>query len=50
MPTFGPGVVFDVDYPTRMEQFRFFTEALKVHHLRGYADPMVMEAEVSTSS
>ncbi|EFJ17955.1 hypothetical protein SELMODRAFT_38612, partial [Selaginella moellendorffii] len=25
VPTFGPGVVFDVDYSVRMEQFRFFT-------------------------
>ncbi|CAN7075080.1 unnamed protein product [Brassica oleracea var. botrytis] len=29
VPTFGPGVVFDVDYTVRQEQFRFFSEALR---------------------
>lgn len=28
------------------EQFRFFTEALRVNKLRGYVDQMVSEAEV----
>lgn len=46
MPTFGPGVVFDVDYSVRMEQFRFFTEALTVKRLKSYVDFMVEEAEV----
>lgn len=46
VPTFGPGVVFDVDYTIRQEQFRFFTEALRVNKLKGYVDQMVMEAEV----
>lgn len=46
VPTFGPGVVFDVDYSIRQEQFRFFTEALRVNKLRGYVDQMVTEAEV----
>ncbi|GAA0166968.1 oxygenase [Lithospermum erythrorhizon] len=45
VPTFGPGVVFDVDYSIRQEQFRFFTEALRVNKLKGYVDQMVMEAE-----
>ncbi|XP_010929672.1 obtusifoliol 14-alpha demethylase [Elaeis guineensis] len=45
VPTFGPGVVFDVDYSIRQEQFRFFTEALRVTKLRSYVDQMVMEAE-----
>ncbi|PKI71579.1 hypothetical protein CRG98_008096, partial [Punica granatum] len=45
VPTFGPGVVFDVDYTIRQEQFRFFTEALRVTKLKGYVDQMVMEAE-----
>ncbi|KAL0365628.1 UNVERIFIED_CONTAM: Sterol 14-demethylase [Sesamum angustifolium] len=45
VPTFGPGVVFDVDYSIRQEQFRFFTEALRVSKLKGYVDQMVMEAE-----
>lgn len=48
VPTFGPGVVFDVDYSVRQEQFRFFTEALRVNKLKGYVDQMVMEAEVYT--
>ncbi|GJV77328.1 sterol 14-demethylase, partial [Tanacetum coccineum] len=45
VPTFGPGVVFDVDYSVRQEQFRFFTEALRVTKLKGYVDMMVSEAE-----
>ncbi|EPS63299.1 obtusifoliol-14-demethylase [Genlisea aurea] len=45
VPTFGPGVVFDVDYSVRQEQFRFFTEALRVTKLKGYVDQMVMETE-----
>lgn len=48
VPTFGPGVVFDVDYSIRQEQFRFFTEALRVTKLKGYVDQMVVEAEVSS--
>jgi len=46
VPTFGPGVVFDVDYSVRQEQFRFFTESLRVTKLKGYVDQMVTEAEV----
>lgn len=45
VPTFGPGVVFDVDYTVRQEQFRFFTEALRVNKLKSYVDQMVVEAE-----
>ncbi|KAL5724499.1 sterol 14alpha-demethylase [Ranunculus cassubicifolius] len=45
VPTFGPGVVFDVDYSVRQEQFRFFTEALRVNKLKAYVDHMVVEAE-----
>ncbi|XP_043707339.1 sterol 14-demethylase-like [Telopea speciosissima] len=45
VPTFGPGVVFDVDYSVRQEQFRFFTESLRVTKLKGYVDQMVVEAE-----
>ncbi|XVE55940.1 hypothetical protein DITRI_Ditri03aG0197600 [Diplodiscus trichospermus] len=45
VPTFGPGVVFDVDYSIRQEQFRFFTEALRVNKLKAYVDQMVTEAE-----
>lgn len=50
VPTFGPGVVFDVDYSIRQEQFRFFTESLRVNKLRGYVDQMVLEAQVSSTS
>ncbi|GAB2270464.1 hypothetical protein Dimus_005360 [Dionaea muscipula] len=45
VPTFGPDVVFDVDYQVRQEQFRFFTEALRVNKLKSYVDQMVLEAE-----
>ncbi|KAG2267948.1 hypothetical protein Bca52824_062503 [Brassica carinata] len=45
VPTFGPGVVFDVDYTVRQEQFRFFTEALRVNKLKGYVEMMVTEAQ-----
>ncbi|KAE8686496.1 Sterol 14-demethylase [Hibiscus syriacus] len=45
VPTFGPGVVFDVDYSVRQEQFRFFTESLRVNKLKGYVDQIVTEAE-----
>ncbi|KAK4413498.1 Sterol 14-demethylase [Sesamum alatum] len=45
VPTFGPGVVFDVDYSIRQEQFRFFTEALRVTKLKGYVEQMVTETE-----
>ncbi|KAK9706893.1 hypothetical protein RND81_07G159100 [Saponaria officinalis] len=45
VPTFGPGVVFDVDYSIRQEQFRFFTEALRASKLKGYVDQMVVEAQ-----
>ncbi|XP_074307995.1 sterol 14-demethylase-like [Silene latifolia] len=45
VPTFGPGVVFDVDYSIRQEQFRFFTEALRANKLKSYVDHMVVEAQ-----
>ncbi|CAA6663979.1 unnamed protein product [Spirodela intermedia] len=45
VPTFGPGVVFDVDYSVRQEQFRFFTEALRVSKLKSYVDQMIVEAQ-----
>lgn len=47
VPTFGPGVVYDVDQKVRTEQFRFFTEALKKERLKKYVPQFVMEAEVS---
>ncbi|CAM8876344.1 unnamed protein product [Rhodiola kirilowii] len=45
VPAFEPGVVFYVDYKVRQEQFRFFTESLRVSKLKGYVDQMVLEAE-----
>ena len=48
VPTFGPGVVYDVDQKVRTEQFRFFTEALKKDRLKKYVPQFVMEAEVSS--
>ncbi|KAG2246163.1 hypothetical protein Bca52824_085791 [Brassica carinata] len=45
VPTFGPGVVFDVDYTVRQEQLRFFSEALRVNKLKAYVDMMITEAE-----
>ena len=46
VPTFGPGVVFDVDIKIRTEQIRFFTESLKTSKLQSYVPQFVMEAEV----
>mmetsp|Transcript_13108 Transcript_13108/g.15840 ORF Transcript_13108/g.15840 Transcript_13108/m.15840 type:complete len:491 (-) Transcript_13108:705-2177(-) len=45
VPTFGRGVVFDVDHTVRQEQFRFFAEALKGSRMRTYVGMMVQEAE-----
>ncbi|VAH28854.1 unnamed protein product [Triticum turgidum subsp. durum] len=45
IPTFGPGVAFDVDFATRPEQFRFFGDAMKPAKLRTYAGLMVREVE-----
>ena len=45
VPTFGKGVVFDVDHTTRAEQFRFFADSLKSNRLRMYVGMMVKEAE-----
>lgn len=46
MPTFGKGVVYDVDLKVRTEQFRFFTEALKKDRLKKYVPMFAAEAEV----
>lgn len=45
VPTFGRGVVFDVPQKVRLEQFRFFTEALTKDRLRKYVPMFVQEAE-----
>jgi len=44
VPTFGPNVVFDVNYRERAEQFRFFSESLKSDKLKKYVGDMVTEA------
>lgn len=46
VPTFGPGVVYDVDVSVRTEQIRFFAESLKTEKLRSYVPQFVQEAEV----
>lgn len=46
VPTFGPGVVFDVEQRIRTEQFRMFTDALKKERLKSYVPQFVQEAEV----
>lgn len=45
VPTFGKGVVFDVDHKIRNEQFRFFAEALKSTKLKTYVQLFREEAE-----
>jgi sterol 14-demethylase len=45
VPTFGKGVVFDVDHRLRREQFKFFAEALRPSKMRSYVAQMVKEAE-----
>lgn len=46
VPTFGKGVVFDVDHKVRAEQFKFFAEALKSAKLKLYVPHFVQEAQV----
>jgi sterol 14-demethylase len=50
VPMFGHEVAFGVDYATRMEQTRFFLEALKPSQLRNNVDPMIREVEVIFAS
>ncbi|GLI64117.1 hypothetical protein VaNZ11_007292 [Volvox africanus] len=45
VPTFGPGVVFDVEQKVRTEQFRMFTEALTKNRLKAYVPQFNKEAE-----
>ena len=49
VPTFGKGVVFDVDQKIRVEQFRMFTEALKKDRLKSYVPQFDMEAQVTAA-
>jgi hypothetical protein len=50
VPTFGPGVVFDVDVSIRTEQIRFFAESLKTEKLKSYVPLFVQEAEVGRNA
>ena len=43
IPTFGPGVVYDVHHKIRGEQFRIFGDALKTESLLGYLPLFKME-------
>lgn len=50
VPTFGPGVIYDVDVSVRIEQVRFFAESLKTEKLKSYVPLFVSEAEVQLCS
>ena len=50
VPTFGKGVVFDVDSKVRAEQFRFFASALQTGKLKSYVPLFVKETEVRLCS
>ena len=50
VPTFGKGVVFDVDSKTRLEQFKFFASALQSSKLKSYVPLFVKESEVTLQS
>ena len=50
VPTFGKDVVFDVHHKVRAEQFKFFSEALKIAKMTDYVPLFVQEAEVSNSA
>lgn len=49
VPTFGKGVVFDVDSKIRAEQFKFFASALQSSKLKSYIPLFAKESEVNTS-
>ncbi len=50
VPTFGKGVVFDVDSKIRAEQFKFFASALQSSKLKSYVPLFVKESEVTSQS
>ena len=47
VPTFGKGVVFDVDSKIRAEQFKFFASALQSSKLKTYIPLFAKESEVN---
>ena len=48
VPTFGKGVVFDVDSKIRAEQFKFFASALQSSKLKSYIPLFAKESEVKS--
>lgn len=46
VPTFGKDVVFDVSHKVRAEQFKMFSEGLKISKMTDYVPLFVKEAEV----
>lgn len=50
VPTFGKDVVFDVSHKVRAEQFKMFSEGLKISKMTDYVPLFVQEAEASLSS
>lgn len=46
VPTFGKDVVFDVSHKIRAEQFKMFSEGLKISKMTDYVPLFVQEAEV----
>ena len=48
VPTFGKDVVFDVPHKVRAEQFKMFSEALKVSKMTDYVPLFEKEAKVSS--
>jgi hypothetical protein len=46
VPTFGKDVVFDVSHKVRAEQFKMFSEALKISKMTDYVPLFVKEAQV----
>ena len=49
VPTFGKDVVFDVSHKVRAEQFKMFSEGLKISKMTDYVPLFVQEAEVALS-
>lgn len=45
VPTFGPGVVYDVNVKTRSEQFRIVADSLRSAKLKSYVPQFKMETE-----
>eukprot|EP00929_Paragymnodinium_shiwhaense_P089692 TRINITY_DN4984_c0_g1_i1.p1 TRINITY_DN4984_c0_g1~~TRINITY_DN4984_c0_g1_i1.p1 ORF type:complete len:542 (-),score=150.92 TRINITY_DN4984_c0_g1_i1:406-1791(-) len=44
VPVFGPGVVFDVEWPVRKQQLGFIRDRFAVRHMDGYVETVEAEA------